>query len=104
MNRAPAERAEVSQRIADRHHGERVDVLRDVEQGLYLLFAADMVGGDGCAQAECAAGKDDVLHRRIDARPSNTRNVALFVCKTVVDLGRQYRLLGQTSSRLAWDH
>lgn len=61
------ERAVLLCRKADWHQGEGPDMRRDAECCLHLVLVEHMVGGDHCTEPQRAAGKDDVLYRRVDA-------------------------------------
>src|SRR5215471_2652193 len=102
-NGAASERTELASWVADRHHCEGLNILRNSEYSLYLVLAPNMVRSDGSAEAECPAGEYNVLYRWINARTSNTLDVPLLAGKVRTNVWRQRFGRRQLRLRLARD-
>src|SRR5258708_11557519 len=83
---AAGQRPELVDRPTNRHQRPGRDILGDAEKRLDLFLAADVVGGDHGAEAEAAAGEDDILHRRVDAGAAG----AVHRSELVLPAGRGY--------------
>src|SRR5262245_712857 len=102
-NGAAGEWTKLASWVTNRHHCERLNILRYPEHRLYLVLAPNMVRSDGSAETERPAGEYNVLYRWIDARTSNTRDVGLLAGKVRTNVWRQRFGRRQLRQRLARD-
>jgi hypothetical protein len=58
-------------RIADGHQGECEHVVRQPKNRADIILIQDVVGSDQRSQTKRPTCEDDVLHRRVAARPAN---------------------------------
>src|SRR5262245_48614338 len=99
-NGAAGEWTKLASWVTNRHHCERLNILRYPEHGLYLVLAPNMVRSDGSAEAERPAGEYNVLYRWINARTANPLDIGLFASKVRTNVGRQRFRRRQLRSRL----
>src|SRR5215831_372242 len=87
--RAARQWPEFVDRPTDRHQRKSRNILRDTEQRLDFVLAADVVGGDHRSETKTSASEDDVLDSRVDAGAANAFGIGDLVTPRGGDLGRQ---------------